>query len=182
MLMGCGKISMVNYSHLYSWRNLCEYLNSRKFKFAKPYEIKRDWKCLSSLYWRDRTHRQALFDNYLIQFIHWCPYPDFSYRRRRKCDDEWGWQLCREWEAKIDFLEQIVLFNGEPLIKTWEPALTLRIAARAEREVKLKLDKEFSFMKEQERRTKATSLNICWRCYEPMVFMMIDCVSCGAVQ
>lgn len=172
----------MNYSHLYSWRNLCEYLNSRKFKFAETYEIKRNCKCLPSLYWRDRTHRQNLFDNYLIQFIHWCPYPDFIYRRRRKNNDDWGWQLCREWEAKIDFLGQIVLFNREPLIKTWEPALKLRMAARAKRLAKLELDKEFRAMKQQERRLKAAQLNICWRCYEPMAFMMVDCTDCGAIQ
>jgi len=173
---------MINYSHLYSWRNLCEYLNSRKFKFAEPYEIKRNCKCLPSLYWRDRTHRQFLFDNYLIQFIHWCPYPDFSYRCRRKDDDDWGWQLCRDWEAKIDFLEKIVLFDREATIKTWEPALKLRMVARAEREAKLKLHKELRTMKQEERRLKAASLNICCRCYEPIAFMMIDCLNCGAIQ
>lgn len=173
---------MISYSHLYSWRNLCEYLNLRKFKFAEPYEIKRDCKCLPSLYWRDRTHRQALFDNYLIQFIHWCPYPDFSYRRRRKDDDDWGWQLCRESEAKIDFLEEIVLFDREPTIKTWEPALKLRMAARAERQAKIELDKELRSMSQEERKLRASSLNICWRCYEPITFLMVDCLTCGAIQ
>lgn len=173
---------MISYCHLYSWRNLCEYLNSRKFKFAEPYEIKRNCKCLPSLYWRDRTHRQFLFDNYLIQFIHWCPYPDFSYRRRRKDDDDWGWQLCRDYEAKIDYLEQIVLFDREPTIKSWEPALKLRMVARAEREAKLKLDKELRLMGEAERRLRAASLNVCWRCYQLITFMMMDCTHCGAIQ
>ena len=174
---------MISYSHLYSWRNLCEYLNSRKFKFAEPYEIKRGCKCLPSLYWRERTHRQFLFDNYLIQFIHWCPYPNYSYRsRRRKDGDDWGWQLCRDWEFKIAYLESLVLFNKEPAVKFWEPALNSRIAVRKERQAKLELDKELRSMKEQERRLRAASLNICWRCYQPITFMMVDCVSCGAMQ
>lgn len=173
---------MINYSHLYSWRNLCEYLNSRKFKFAEPCQIKRDCKCLPSLYWRDRTHRQALFDNYLIQFIHWCPYPNYSYRYRGDDDENWGWQLCREWENKIDYLEQVVLFSREPIIKTWEPALKLRMVARAEREEKLKLAKQLRLMSKEERKLKCTSLNICWRCCEPITFMMIDCLTCGEIQ
>ncbi|WP_414755579.1 hypothetical protein [Anabaena sp. CCY 9910] len=174
------------YSHLYSWRNLCEYLNSRPYKFAYPYQIKRDCKCLPSLYAKDRLHRQVLFDNYLIQFIHWCPHPDDSYggygRRRRKYDSDWGWQLCREWEAKIDFLEQIVLFGREPATKSWEPALKIRMQIRAERQAKLELDKKLSLLKIGDRKTEAAKLNICWQCLGKIAFMMVDCVSCGAIN
>lgn len=183
--MGFMPMQTVNYSHLYSWRNLCEYLNSRHYKFAEPYEIRRDCRCLPSLYGRDRIHRQALFENYLIQFIHWCPSPDFMYsrrRRRRKYDDDWGWQLCREWEAKIAFLESIVLFGIEPTAKSWEPALKLRMAERAERQAKLDLEKEMRCLHHSQRLLKAQSLGICWRCFSPIVRLMIDCVHCGAIQ
>jgi Rps23 Pro-64 3,4-dihydroxylase Tpa1-like proline 4-hydroxylase len=106
----------------------------------------------------------------------------YSRRRRRKYDDDWGWQLCREWEAKIDFLEQVVLFDKEPIVKTWEPALKLRITNRIEREAKLKLDKELRSLAKHERKLKAASLNICWRCYQPIAFMMVDCLNCGDIQ
>lgn len=173
---------MINYSHLYSWRNLCEYLNSRKYKFAEPFEIKRDCKCLPSLYWKDRTHRQYLFDNYLIQFIHWCPYPDFSYRRRRKDDEDWGWQLCRDWEFKIAYLESLVLFDIEPATKFWEPALKSRMAARAERQAKLALEKELRSLALEKAKLKCANLGICYRCFNSIIAYMVDCVSCGAIQ
>ena len=172
---------MISYSHLYSWRNLCEYLNSCKYKFAQPCQIKRDCKCLPSLYWKDRTHRQFLFDNYLIQLIHWCPEPDFSYRRRRK-DDDWGWQLCSYWEFKIAYLESIVLFDVEPAIKFWEPELKSRMAARAERQAKLELEKELRSLPKELVKLKCASLGICYRCFNPIITYMVDCISCGAIQ
>ncbi len=144
---------MISYCHLYSWRNLCEYLNSRKYKFAEPYEIRRDCKCLPSLYQPNkRLHREFLFDNYLIQFIHWCPSPDemYSYhRRRKKYDIDYGWQLCREWEHKIAFLESIVLFGVEPATKVWEPALKLRMQQQAERKAKLELENSSNKQREK---------------------------------
>lgn len=176
---------LVNYSHLYSWRNLCEFLNSVPYKFASPSTIKKKCKCLPSLYAKDRIHRQALFDNYLIQFIHWCPHPDEWYRplgRRGRYEYEWGWQLCREWEAKIAFLESIVLFGIEPATKSWEPGLKLRMAQRAEREAKLKLEKEMRCLSHAEKIAKAMLSNICWRCFTPIAHLMIDCIHCGAIQ
>lgn len=181
-------MQFMNYSHLYSWRNLCEFLNSRKYKFAEPYEIKYGCKCLPSLYWKDRTHRESLFNNYSIQLIHWCEYPEYTYyprsrRRRRRYDDtEWGWQLCREWEAKIDFLESVVLFGVEPATKSWEPALKLRMQQRAEREAKLKLEKELCYLSMAQRMEAARALNICWRCFTPIAYLMVDCTHCGAIQ
>jgi hypothetical protein len=176
---------MINYSHLYSWRNLCEYLYARPYKFAQPHQIKRDCKCLPSLYAKDRLHRQFLFDNYLIQFIHWCPHPDEMHGprgRRGKYEYDWGWQLCREWEDKIDFLEQVVLFDREPTTKTWEPGLRLRMQVRAERQARLELEQKLKQQKENDRKAEAARLNICWRCLEPISFLMVDCINCGAIQ
>jgi hypothetical protein len=169
----------MNYSHLYSWRNLCEYLNSRLYKFAEPYEIKKNVRCLPSLYSPDRIHRQYLWDNYLIQFIHWCEYPDFRRRRRRR-DEVWGWQLCRDWEFKIAYLESIVLFGIEPDTKQWEPALKLRMQQRREREEKIRLEKSLRSLPFEQKKQLASQSGICWRCFSPLIPLMIDCVNCGA--
>ncbi|QSJ17712.1 hypothetical protein JYQ62_02195 [Nostoc sp. UHCC 0702] len=175
---------MISYSQLYSWRNLCEFLDSCWYNFAEPYEIKKGCKCLPNLYNPTvRFHREYLFDNHLIQFIHWTRHPVLRYHSSRSYTREfkktWGWQLCREWEHKINYLENLLLF-GTQTAKPWETDLMQRMQAREQRKQKLILKAELLALPKIERMQKIALLNICWRCYEPILPLMVDCVSCGA--
>ena len=176
----------MNYTQLTSWRNLCEYLDRQWYKFAALEDIKKNVRCLPSLYDpKCKIHRRSLFDNHLIQLIHWTQHPVLNYRsgrRLRSYQNEWGWQLCSYWEHKIDYLEKIILFNREPIIKPWEKSLKARMSERLRREEALNLKRELATLKKEEYKTKCQELNICWRCNQPLIFMMVDCVNCGASQ
>jgi hypothetical protein len=176
----------MNYAQLSSWRNLCEYLNGQWYKFAEPEDIKKNVRCLPTLYDpKCKIHRRSLFDDHLIQFIHWTQHPILNYRSGRRTKsyyDERGWQLCSYWEHKIDYLEKIILFGDEPVFKPWESSLNARISERKRRQDALELKRELAALKESEYKAKCQELNICWQCNQPLVFMMIDCVKCGATQ
>lgn len=170
------------YSHLYSWRNLVEYLNACYYKFACPLDIKKNVKCLPSLYSANRHHRQELFDKYLIQLIHWCEYPGSNHRRRRYKEEVWGWQLCRDWEFKIAYLESIVLFKTEPSHKYWEDGLRDRMKARQEEAEQKEFRNSFFAMRESERKIIAQEKGICFKCASPIIPLMVSCLNCGTDQ
>lgn len=126
----------------------------------------------------NRIHRQELFERHLIQFIYWTEYPGYSYRSRRRGKEIYGWQLCRDWEFKIDYLESIVLFGIKPEYRRWEAGLRDRMRQREERAVR----KEFLGLPEKQRKIEAKKQGICFRCATPIAFLMIDCTHCGSVQ
>lgn len=179
---------MITYLELTGWRILCEYLNGVKYKFATLDEIKKDCKLvLPSLYApRNREHRSRLYDNYLIQFITWQnhPYARFTRSRRayRHYSDIYGWRLTKDWEYKIDYLEKIVLFGIEPEFKPWEQDLRKRLSERHQREEKLKFRIYLERLPVAERIQECHKLSICYRCFNPILLMMVDCINCGCVQ
>jgi len=179
---------MLYYSHLRSWRNLCEFLDTRWYKFAKIETIKNGCKGVFPNFYdpRCRLHRKTLWDNYLIQFIRWGEHPITTYSHsrttRREYKDVRGWILVSEWEAKIAYLEHLILFEQEPLIKSWESSLNLRMNERNKRQEKIKLCQKLSMMKDPARKLECASLGVCWRCFQEIIPLMVDCVSCGAPQ
>ncbi|MEW5857398.1 MAG: hypothetical protein AB1861_08455 [Cyanobacteriota bacterium] len=176
----------ISYSQLTSWRNLCEFLDKLWYKFATCEEISAHCSCLPGLYRMRREHRSLLWEKYLIQFCTYQQHPilTFSHSRstKREFKDVWGWRLMKDWEFKIDYLEQIVLFNREPEIKPWESDLRARLLERKRRRDAVELRDKLLAMKESERRVQCRNLNICWNCQQALVFMMIDCVKCGQAQ
>jgi hypothetical protein len=88
--------------------------------------------------------------------------------------------MCRDWEFKIAYLESIVLFGVEPSTKQWEPSLKLRIQQRRERQEKIELEKKLRSLPFEQKKQLASQSGICWRCFSPLVPLMIDCVNCGA--
>lgn len=86
----------------------------------------------------------------------------------------------KDWEVKIDYLEKLVLFDREPEIKTWEADLRRRLADRKRRQESLERKQRLLQMKECDRRRKCAAIGICWKCLQPMAFLMVDCVKCGA--
>lgn len=177
---------MISYSQLFGWRNLCEYLDAQWYKFATVGEIKANCKCcLPNLYTpKMREHRQLLYEKYLIQFITFQEHPILlfrdSKRNRHEYGDVWGWRLMKDWEAKIDYLEKLVLLDREPEIKTWEADLRRRLADRRRRQEALEQKQRLLQMKESDRKRECAAIGICWKCLQPMAFLMVDCVNCGA--
>ena len=179
---------MITYSQMRGWRDVCEYLNTCWYKFDVPYGIKS--KCphaLPNLYNpKVRSHREIIYDNYLIQLIAWGQHPILNYRDskqiRKEYRDIWGWRLCSDWEYKIEYLEQIVLFDKEPTFKHWEPALRDRLYQREQRRKKKELEEKLRSMNEEKRKAASFMLGICWRCFSEILPYMVDCVNCGAVQ
>ena len=86
------------------------------------------------------------------------------------------------WEFKIDYLEKIVLFGQEPERKSWEPALKSRLEQRRLRQQKIQLHIKLNQLPIEQRKVETAKLSLCWRCLNPLVFLMIDCLNCGAVQ
>lgn len=179
---------MITYSQMRSWRDICEYLNTCWYKFDVPYGIKS--KCPHALpnlvNPKVRSHREIIYNNYLIQFITWSQHPILNYSRSkavwREWSDLWGWRLCSDWEYKIEYLEQIILFDKEPSFKHWEPALRDRLYQREQRRKKKELEEKLKLLKDIERKEQAANLGICWRCFSPIIIYMVDCVNCGAEQ
>jgi hypothetical protein len=176
------------YSQMRSWRDVCEFLDSVKYKFAEPESIRNHCpKALPAIFNpRIREHRKFLYENYLVQFVTWQqhPYLSFSHSRSvyRELKDLWGWRLVSDWESKIDYLEKVVLFGNEPDIKPWEPALRQRIYQREQRRQKQELALKLAQMNHDDRLAHAAQLGICWRCLTPIIPLMVDCVGCGAKQ
>ena len=174
---------MITYSQLKGWRNVCEYLNSKKYKFANEYGIKCNCPLtLPALYDpKIKEHRRILFEEHLIQFIRYQQHPilDFYYSRSvyRQYGDSWGWRLCNDWEYKIEYLENLILFEKE-IPKKWEPQLKPRLEQRRQRGEKLKQIEDMKKAEGMEHRHKASLLGICSNCFVPMIPFMIDCLVC----
>lgn len=133
-----------------------------------------------------KQRRQRLWDLYLIQFIKWGQHPILNYKYssavRRQYKKVFGWTLSSEWEYKIDYLEKIVLFGQEPILKPWETELRKRIAVRQRRKEAEQLRYKLAQMVESEATLECQKLGICKRCLQPLIPLMIDCVNCGATQ
>lgn len=174
---------MITYLQLKGWRNICEYLDGKWYKFANEYEIRCNCPLtLPALYLpKHKEHRRFLFDEHLIQFIRYQQHPvlDFCHSRRvhRQFGDSWGWRLCNDWEYKIQYLENLILF-GKEAPKKWEPQLKSRLEKYKEREQKLKELEELKQMEIAERKTKANSLGLCSNCFASMIPFMVDCLIC----
>ncbi|BAZ33622.1 hypothetical protein NIES4074_61360 (plasmid) [Cylindrospermum sp. NIES-4074] len=179
---------MINYLHLRGYRNLCEYLNQQWYKFAEVEDIKKRCKgILPTLYDpNDKRFANYLWNQYLIQFVYYGKHPILNYTNsnkiKRKYKDTYGWVLISDWEYKVDYLEKIILFNKEPIIKLWEPNLRKRINERQRRKTAEQLRNRFRLMTDSEAILEAQKLGICWRCFNEIIPMMIDCVRCGAKQ
>ncbi len=175
---------MINYLQLRGWRDICEYLNGCWYKFAEEEDIKTNCpKALPNLYKPEiRSHRKRLYENYLIQFIKYQQHPAINYSRRYYRDYKkiWGWRLTNDWEYKIDYLEKVIIFGYEPEFKHWEPALRSRIEQRRLREERIRLHQELRQLPSEKMKAKAREKGVCWCCANPIVFMMVDCVNCGA--
>lgn len=177
---------MITYSQMRGWRDICEYLNTCWYKFADESDIRKHCpKALRNLYWPPmRSHRELLYENYLIQFIVWQQHPVIFFKQSayKAFKKEWGWRLTNDWEYKIDYLEKLVLLNKEPDFKHWEPALKQRLYQREQRRKKKELEEKLRSLKDVERKQLAASLGICWRCFSPIIIYMVDCVNCRAIQ
>ena len=178
---------MLNYLHLRGYRNLCEYLNSQKYKIATIEEISKECSVLPILYNpKDKRISSYLYNNYLIQFTSFCKHPILNYTSSRKIMKEYqyyyGWRLVSDWEFKIDYLEKLILFNQEGTTKAWEKNLLSRINKRENQEKLELLKKKFRTMTDLECMIECEKLEICWRCFQPILKLMVDCVQCGAKQ
>lgn len=109
----------MDYLELRSWRDICEYLDSCWYKFAEPTELQEKCKGAIASLWQTegRPRRQLLWDRWLIQFIRWGNHPILNFRNSKKNRREFnkyyrGWTLVSGWEAKINFLEQLIFLSG----------------------------------------------------------------------
>lgn len=125
------------YEDLRQWRDICEFLNSRKWKFIDSgIEIARGFTLLQP---ESKPHREELWSKYMLQLCKFGPHPStfFSYRARKESSDDWGWRLLPGWERKIDFLEQIVLFsrNADDLPQPWRHEVWETFLKKREKEL-----------------------------------------------
>ena len=182
----------MNYEHLRGWRDICEYLNSCWYKFAEVHELYRNCgKELNQALWlpEGRLLRQQLWDTFLIHFIRWGEHPILYYRdsrrNRRAYRRDRGWTLVYAWEAKIDFLEQVVLLDRDPqtLHKPWQPEILRRIEDREQEEAeRLRQHNEVLAWHDEEKRKvlmKERLLSgLCPHCAVPLAVLMMDCPNC----
>ncbi|MBW4670428.1 MAG: hypothetical protein KME60_24185 [Cyanomargarita calcarea GSE-NOS-MK-12-04C] len=101
------------YEDLRQWRDICEFFNQIKYKFIYSHAlITRRYILLQP---ERKFRREELWSKYMIQICRFGPHPSafYCYQGSRKNKD-WGWQLLPDWEEKINFLEQIVLFDYNP--------------------------------------------------------------------
>ena len=77
---------MITYCQLRGWRDICEYLDGRWYKFANEYGIRCNCPlALPALYHpRQKEHRQTLFNEHLIQFIRYQQHPILDYCHSRQ--------------------------------------------------------------------------------------------------
>ena len=116
-------IGAMNYEDLRQWRDICEFLDEEWYKF-----IAADDSPFSLLTSASRPVRSQLWSDYMIQFVKWGDHPyshHHSGREARRYGKILGWRLTLGWEAKIDFLEQVVLLNRAPedLPQPWRRAI-----------------------------------------------------------
>lgn len=133
----------MEYEELAAWRDICEFLNLRWYKFDETNSIishaRNPEKVASLISPEGRANRQWLWDFALIQFTHWGNHPVLDFRNSRDTRAEFkndrGWTLVYGWEAKIDFLEQVVLLERSPddLPKPWQPIILARLQERMEK-------------------------------------------------
>ena len=146
-----------------------------------------------------------------MQLIRWGEHPSGQYSRRnaREFSDLRGWTLLHDWEVKINFLEQWVLFDRDPkmIARPWLPGLKRRIRERHYEEQqrrwklpaeRLRQEHEFreSLSKEELaevdrvqfeqwmffKRAKKDVLiahGRCPHCRVEIVPLMLDCLNCG---
>lgn len=110
----------MQYEEMRQWRNIVEYLHPCYYKFADSDTIlRRDFHFLRREY---KSYRERLWSSYMLQICQFGPHPYSFYHHVRKRDIEWGWRLLPDWEAKVDFLEQVALYGKNPddLPKPWK--------------------------------------------------------------
>ncbi|MGB3532125.1 MAG: hypothetical protein WBA13_01265 [Microcoleaceae cyanobacterium] len=182
---------MITYSQLYSWRNLCEWLDSRYFKFAFVDDIEfavnfGRLKTLPFTYSASgRQARSLLYLDHKIQFISYRYHPALRYWSDRRLRHEFGrevfekrgWCLVSDWEFKIDFLEQLVLFNQETEC-LWLPRLEARISQRENRERERIRAAELRDELVRKTNIERYLSGFCPHCLTPVVPLMLDCPSC----
>ena len=184
---------MITYSQLYSWRNLCEWLDHRSFKFAFIDDIEcaidtGKLKILPFPYSASgRQARSLLYLDHKIQFISYRYHPALRYWSDRRLRREFGsevfekrgWCLVSDWESKIDFLEQLVLFNKKTE-RLWLPRLEARITERENRERDRLRAAELRDELARKTAIERYLAGYCPNCLTPVVPLMLDCPSCGA--
>lgn len=102
----------MKYEDMREWRDIAEFLEPLSYKYAKAEdEGLQGFKFLSLTY---KPYRADLWSSYMLQVCQFTPDPYSYYHRVKKRDLTWGWRLLLDWEEKIDFLEQVVLFGKNP--------------------------------------------------------------------
>lgn len=100
---------MDDYEQLCQWRDICEYLDKRWYKFSENDDGR-----FTLLLPESQAIRQKLWSKYMIQVVRWGQHPYNYYHSDREYRKVYGWRLNLGWEVKIDFLEQVTLFNRNP--------------------------------------------------------------------
>jgi hypothetical protein len=125
----------MHYEHLRQWRDICEYLDTQWYKFVDDY-------CVLNLGFTlllpsSQQDRQKLWSNHMLQLCSWGPHPHSYHHRRSDFRNDYGWRLLPGWEHKIDFLEQLVLFDrsSDDLEQPWRRAIWQRFFLRREQEL-----------------------------------------------
>jgi hypothetical protein len=146
-------LANMDYEQLRQWRDICEYLNGAWYKFISDVAVANANEKYSFLLPRSQEYRQELWSLYMIQFAQWGTHPINFHRNERKYRKVTGWRLCMDWETKINFLEQIVLFNRNPddLAQPWKQGIWEAFFRRREREIELTLQYEEYRQRELER-------------------------------
>jgi hypothetical protein len=125
----------MHYEHLRQWRDICEYLDNQWYKFVDDY-------CVENLGFTlllrsAKPLREELWSNHMIQLCSWGEHPHSYHHHRSEYRKDYGWRVLPDWEIKIDFLEQIVLFDRNPddIPQPWRKAIWERFFCRREREL-----------------------------------------------
>jgi hypothetical protein len=148
----------MNYEQMRQWRNICEHLDKQWYKFIESDEC--EFTLLSS---KSRSIRQQLWSDYMIQFAQWGQHPYHFYRRDRAYRKVYGWRLCGGWEQKIDFLEQITLFNHNPsdLPQPWRKSIWESVLNRQNRIAEAEALAELRKVKALEEREQKMRMGNC---------------------
>jgi hypothetical protein len=161
-------LNMINYLHLWGYRNLCEFLDQQWYKFAEIDDIKQKCKGVLPILYSNPKNKiisNYLWNKYLIQFIYFGKHPILRYTSSKKTEkafkNNYGWTLVSDWEYKIEYLEKIILFNQEPLFKPWEEKLLNRINERKTREEIKRLQNRLLKLDWKERVIECEQLDIC---------------------